>query len=60
MSSTVLETMQIMKFRTSRQLKNIILSIIIAILTPLKLFVQFSEKMLGSVGMKIFFFSKRP
>ena len=46
-----------MKFRTSRKLKNIILtclSIIFAIQTIFKLFVQFSEKILASVGMKIF------
>ena len=35
------------KFRTSRKLKNIILSIVFAILTFFKLFVQFSEKCLG-------------
>ena len=44
MSSTVPENIQIMKFRASRKLKNIILSIIFAILTFFKLFVQFSEE----------------
>ena len=42
-SSTVPETIYIMKFRTSRKLKNMILSITLAILTFLKLSVQFSE-----------------
>ena len=40
---TVPENIHIMKFRISRELKNMILSINLAILTFFKLFVQFSE-----------------
>ena len=54
-SSTVLENIQIMKLRTSRKLKNIILSIIFASLTFFKLFVQFSETWQGwSVWISFF------
>ena len=41
MSSTVPENIHIMEFRTSRELKNMILSINFAVLTCFKFFVHF-------------------
>ena len=45
-----------MKFRTSGELKNMILSINLAILTFFKAFYPIFWNILGSVGMKIFLF----
>ena len=45
-----------MKFRASRELNNMILSINFAILTFLKFFFPIFWIILGSVGMKIFLF----
>ena len=49
-------SIRIMTFRTSRKLKNVILSINFANMTFLKVFCPIFCNILGSVGMKIFLF----
>ena len=57
MLSTVPENIRIMKFRTSRELKNMILSINFAVLTFLSFFVHF---FFGNIYENLFiFFSGR-
>ena len=54
MFTTVPENIQLMKFRISRKLKNIILSIIFEILTFSFIVCPNVLKMLGSVGTHLF------